>query len=232
MTKHKEIYVTPSHTKKVFANMKIEGKGFSGRVTPLFETMMVQAHEELCEGSEIPTDPQHTPTIIQPSTSQPQKKQSRRKQRKDTEVPQPSGSTEPIIDEAANEEHVHVHSNDPLLSGNDRLKLNELMELCTNLSQRVLDLENTKTSQAAEITKLKERVKKLERRNKSRTPGVKRLRNVGRTTRIKSSKDKGLGAQEDASKQERKIADLDDDAKVTLVDEAQERNDDNLMFDT
>ncbi|GJV04018.1 hypothetical protein Tco_1337587 [Tanacetum coccineum] len=68
---------------------------------------------------------------------------------------------EPITDEAANEEHVPVHSNDPLLSGEDRLKLNELMKLCTNLSQRVLDLENTKTSQAAEITKLKERVDML-----------------------------------------------------------------------
>ncbi|GKD43862.1 ribonuclease H-like domain-containing protein, partial [Tanacetum coccineum] len=202
MTKHKEIYITHSHTKKVFANMKIEGKGFSRRVTPLFEIMM------------------------------PQKKQPRRKQRKDTEVPQPSGSTEPITDEAANEEHVPVHSNDLLLSGEDRLKLNELMELCTNLSQRVLDLENTKTSQAVEITKLKERVKKLERRNKSRTPGLKRLRKVGRTARIESSEDEGLGAQEDASKQGRKIADLDADAEVTLVDEAQERNDDNLMFDT
>ncbi|GJR86868.1 hypothetical protein Tco_0210879 [Tanacetum coccineum] len=62
-----------------------------------------EAPEELGEGSEIPTDPQHTPTIIQPSTSQPQKKQPRRKQRKDTEVPQPSGSTEPITDEVANE---------------------------------------------------------------------------------------------------------------------------------
>ncbi|GJX39200.1 hypothetical protein Tco_0252503 [Tanacetum coccineum] len=151
---------------------------------------------------------------------------------KDTEVPQPSGSTEPITDEAANEEHVPIHSNDPLLSGEDRLKLNELMELCTNLSQRVLDLENTKTSQAAEIAKLKERVKKLERRNKSRTPGLKRLRKVGRTARIESSEDEGLGAQEDASKQGRKIADLDADAEVTLVDEAQGRNDDNLMFDT
>ncbi|GKE73753.1 hypothetical protein Tco_1535794 [Tanacetum coccineum] len=57
MTKHKEVYVTPSHTKKVFANMKREGKGFPGRVTPLFETMMVQALEELVEGSEIPIDP-------------------------------------------------------------------------------------------------------------------------------------------------------------------------------
>ncbi|GKG26079.1 hypothetical protein Tco_0399225, partial [Tanacetum coccineum] len=36
----------------------------------------------------------------------------------------------------------------------------------------------------------------------------------------------------DASKQGRKIVDLDADAEVTLVDEAQERNDDNLMFDT
>ncbi|GJV70939.1 retrovirus-related pol polyprotein from transposon TNT 1-94, partial [Tanacetum coccineum] len=149
-------------------------------------------------------------------------------------LPQTKNSTfsKPITDEAANEEHVPIHSNDPLLSGEDRLKLNELMELCTNLSQRVLDLENTKTSQAAEITKLKERVKKLERRNKSRTPGLKRLRKVGRTARIESSEDEGLGAQEDASKQGRKIADLDADAEVTLVDEAQGRIDDNLMFDT
>ncbi|GJS16035.1 hypothetical protein Tco_0410507 [Tanacetum coccineum] len=78
------------------------------------------------------------------------------------------------------------------------------MELCTNLSQRVLDLENTKTSQAAEITKLKERVKKLERRNKSRTLGLKRLRKVGRSAQVISSKDEGLGAQEDASNQGRK----------------------------
>ncbi|GJT00828.1 hypothetical protein Tco_0821997 [Tanacetum coccineum] len=112
------------------------------------------------------------------------KKQPRRKQRKDTEVPQPSGSTEPITDEAANEEHVPIHFNDPLLS------------------------ENTKTSQDAEITKLKEGVKKLEKSNKSRTPGLKRLR-------------KG-----------RKISDVDADVNVILVDEAQGRNDDNLMFDT
>ncbi|GJX93695.1 hypothetical protein Tco_0348281 [Tanacetum coccineum] len=49
------------------------------------------------------------------------KKQLRRKQRKDTKVPQPSGTTKPITDEAVNEEHVPVHSNDPLLSGYVRL---------------------------------------------------------------------------------------------------------------
>ncbi|GKC17917.1 hypothetical protein Tco_1014699 [Tanacetum coccineum] len=172
MTKHKEIYITPSHTKKVFANLKREGKGFSGRVTPLFQTMMVQALEEL----------------------------------------------EPITDEAANEEHVPIHSNDPLLSGEDRLKLNELIELCTNLSQRVLDLENTKTSQAAEIAKLKESVKKLERRNKSRTSGLKMLKKVGITARIESSEDEGLGAQEDESKQGMKIVNPNADAEEVEVE--------------
>ncbi|GJQ96671.1 hypothetical protein Tco_0007810 [Tanacetum coccineum] len=51
--------------------------------------MVIQAQEEMGEGSAIPNDPHHTP--IQPSTSQPQKKQrSRKPKRKDTEVPQPS----------------------------------------------------------------------------------------------------------------------------------------------
>ncbi|GKF26928.1 hypothetical protein Tco_0082822 [Tanacetum coccineum] len=55
-------------------------------------------------------------------------------------------------------ENVSKHSNDLLLargntlkSGEDSLKLNELMELCTNLQIRVLDLEKTKTTQAEEI---------------------------------------------------------------------------------
>ncbi|GJX52991.1 hypothetical protein Tco_0281360 [Tanacetum coccineum] len=54
MSNHKRIYVTPSRTKKIFGNMKREGKGFSGRVTPLFPTMMVQAQEEMGEGSARP----------------------------------------------------------------------------------------------------------------------------------------------------------------------------------
>ncbi|GKC64414.1 hypothetical protein Tco_1097012 [Tanacetum coccineum] len=175
MSTHDEIFVTPSHIKKVFGNMKRVGKGFSGAVTPIFPTMMVQAQEEIGEASAMPTDPHHTP-IFQPSTSQPQKKQSRRKQRKDTEIPQSSGPTEPIVDETANEENVPTQSNDPPLlrvntlgSGEDRLKLNELIDLCTKLSDRVLDLETTKTAQAKEIASLKKRVKKLERKRKSKT---------------------------------------------------------------
>ncbi|GKA39348.1 hypothetical protein Tco_0731899 [Tanacetum coccineum] len=112
----------------------------------------------------MPTVPQHTPTINPPSTSKPQKKQSRKKQRKDTEVSQSSDLTEPMADETKNVESIPTHSNDPLLSGEDRLKLNELMEICTSLSQRVVALETTKTNQALEIDSLKRRVKKLEKK--------------------------------------------------------------------
>ncbi|GKA40777.1 hypothetical protein Tco_0733370, partial [Tanacetum coccineum] len=127
---------------------------------------------------------------------------------------------------------IPTHSNDPLLSGEDRLKLNELMELCTSLSQRVLDLETTKTIQALEIDSLKRRVKKLEKKQRSRTHRLRRLYKVGRSARVVSSEEEGLGDQEDASKQGRKIDKIDQDAEVTLVDETQGRYGDNFMFDT
>ncbi|GJR08458.1 hypothetical protein Tco_0791110 [Tanacetum coccineum] len=86
LSTHNRIYVAPSHTKKIFANMRRVGKGFSGRVTPLFPTMVVQNQSQMGEGSAIPTDPHHTPTFIQPSP-QPQKTQKPRKpKRKDTQV--------------------------------------------------------------------------------------------------------------------------------------------------
>ncbi|GKC21923.1 hypothetical protein Tco_1024073, partial [Tanacetum coccineum] len=56
------------------------------------------------EGSANPTDPHHTPTIIQPST-QPQRTQKPRKsKRKDTQVPQPSDPSDNVADEAVHKE--------------------------------------------------------------------------------------------------------------------------------
>ncbi|GJX42734.1 hypothetical protein Tco_0257724 [Tanacetum coccineum] len=157
MSHHKKTYVNPSHTKKIFANMKREGKDFSRRVTPLFATMMVQANQEEGVNSKIPTDYQWTPITTQPSTSKPQKKQSRRKQRKDIEVSQSIASTEPMNEKETSEESILKHSYDPSQSGEDRIQLHELMNLCTNLSDRVLALETTKTTQALEIASLKSR---------------------------------------------------------------------------
>ncbi|GJV59033.1 hypothetical protein Tco_1465133 [Tanacetum coccineum] len=56
-----------------------EGKGFFGRITPLFQTMMVQALEDLGKDSTVHTDSHSIPIIIQPSSSKPQKKKFRRK---------------------------------------------------------------------------------------------------------------------------------------------------------
>ncbi|GJU80191.1 hypothetical protein Tco_1282556 [Tanacetum coccineum] len=119
-------------------------------------------------------------------------------------------------------ENVSKHSNDPLLtrgntfqSGEDSLKLNELMELCTNLQTRVLDLEKTKTKQAEEIISLKTRVKKLEQKKRSITHGLKRLYKVGLTDMVESSRDEeSLG--EDASKQGR-INAIDFDEEFELL---------------
>ncbi|GKB39563.1 hypothetical protein Tco_0884505 [Tanacetum coccineum] len=193
-------------------------------VLPQTKYLTFPTLEEVGEGSAVPTDSHHT--ITQPSTSRPQKKQSRRKQRKD------SGPIEPITDEANNEEHVSTPSYNPSQNGEDRMQLNELIDLCAKLSDRVLALKNTNTSQAAEIATLKERVMKLEKKRRSRTYKPRRLYKVCFSRRIESSDDASLGVQEDASKQGRKIADLDADTEVTLIDETQWRNNEDLMFDT
>ncbi|GJV80379.1 hypothetical protein Tco_1516249 [Tanacetum coccineum] len=62
--------------------------------------MVVQEQAKMGKGLANPIDPYHTPTIIQPSP-QPQKKQKPRKtKRKDTQIPQSSGPTAHVADEA------------------------------------------------------------------------------------------------------------------------------------
>ncbi|GKE59070.1 hypothetical protein Tco_1498255, partial [Tanacetum coccineum] len=91
----------------------------------------------------------------------------------------------------------------PLIGGytprNDegRLKLKELIVICTKLSKQVLDLEKEKDAQAMEILKLKQRVKKLERKRKSSISHPRR-----RIYRQVKSFDNDLD-EEDASKQGR-----------------------------
>ncbi|GJR88424.1 uncharacterized mitochondrial protein-like protein [Tanacetum coccineum] len=248
MSTHNRIYVTPSHTKKIFRKMRRVGKGFSRRETPLFQTMVVQDQADMGEGSAIPTDPHHTPTISQPSTSQPKMKQ---RPRKCLDAEQDRGNinktrskaipNEPISPGTSSgggprhqdtmrdniaqtrSENVSKTSNDPLLvrgnilqSGEDSLKLKQLMEFCTKLQQRVLDLENTKTVQSQEITSLKLRVKKLENKGGSRTHKLKILYKVRLSRRVESSDEASLGDQEDASKQWRKIDDTDKYVEITL----------------
>ncbi|GJR61352.1 hypothetical protein Tco_1503514 [Tanacetum coccineum] len=67
-------YDTPSQTKKVFSNMARQSKSFSGKVTLLFESMLV--HNQALEGksSVTPPEPQPTPSTLQQNISEPQTK--------------------------------------------------------------------------------------------------------------------------------------------------------------
>ncbi|GJZ09059.1 hypothetical protein Tco_0543342 [Tanacetum coccineum] len=63
----------------------LNGGDFSGRITPLFDIMMVQASEEVGEDSDHPTDSNQISIVDQPFASSPPKKKqnSKRKQRKE-----------------------------------------------------------------------------------------------------------------------------------------------------
>ncbi|GKD01777.1 hypothetical protein Tco_1172051, partial [Tanacetum coccineum] len=227
--------------------MRRQGKDFSGIVTPLFSSMLVQ-QADMGEGSGQPTNPQHTSTSDQPSneepitipsSSQPKKTYRPRKAKRAIEISQSSRLIPLVTNESVTKERECIIErvattassleaeqdkgninrtqsiatlNEPspqgtgsgsgprvntLGSREDRLKLKELMDLCTKLSDIVLDLEITKTTQAKEIASLKKRVKKLERKRKSKTLGI-NLFKIGTSTR------RSLG-EKDASKQGRNL---------------------------
>nr|GFA52811.1 hypothetical protein [Tanacetum cinerariifolium] len=176
MSHHKGIYVNPSLIKKVFANIKRVGIGFSRAVTPLFGKMM-------------------------------RKHKPRRKEGKETKV-SPT--------ELHTEDHVPTTSNDLLPSGEDRIQLKELMFLCTNLSNKVLDLENKviemKSSHKAKIAELKSKVEKLEEEKMSLIKEIKSINTMVESPAIKET----VVDKEELSKQGRKIANIDADAEVNL----------------
>ncbi|GJX62945.1 hypothetical protein Tco_0295845 [Tanacetum coccineum] len=182
MPTHKRIYIAPSHTKKIFGNIRRVGKGFSGRETPLFQTMMVPDQEEVGEADEAVNE-EIDDSLERAATTA-----------TGLEAEQDSGNIDKTQSKATLNEPSSsgTSSGNTLQSGEDRLKLEELMALCTTLQSRVLALETTKTTQTTEIASLKRRVKKLERRNKSRTHGLKRLYNVGSSGRVESSNEEDI----------------------------------------
>ncbi|GJR87916.1 hypothetical protein Tco_0211927 [Tanacetum coccineum] len=240
MKSHNRIYVTPSHTKKIFRNMKRVGKGFSGRETPLFPTMVVQNQADMGEGSAIPTDPHHTP--IQPSTSQPQRKQRPRKpKRKDTEVPQPSGPTSNVADEAVNEEMddsleraaTTATGLDAEQDGGNIDKTqskatpNEPSSLGTSSGggpKRQETMGDTIAQTRSENVSKFYNDPLLAREHKD-------CSSLGDYKFETESQEVREERREDASKQVRKIDDIDKDVEITLVDETQGRYGDDIMFD-
>ncbi|GJU10318.1 hypothetical protein Tco_1132714 [Tanacetum coccineum] len=217
--------------------IKSASKVFSGRVTPLFPTMMVQNQSQMGEDKAVHKELGDSLVWAATTVSSLEAEQDSGNitQTRSKAIPNEfssqgtnSGGGPRCQETMGNTisqtrfENVSKHSNDSLIargntlqSDEDRLKLDELMAICTNLQNKVLDLEQTKTSQDSEIASLKRRVNKLEKKNRSRTHKLKRLYKVGLTTRVESSDDEErLG--EDASKQGR-IDAINADEEITLV---------------
>ncbi|GJW32649.1 hypothetical protein Tco_0052681 [Tanacetum coccineum] len=193
---HTRTYPTPTLTSKLFSNMRRASKGYSGVVTPLFESMLVQAHDE--EQLQSPSRITSSPSLSQQPT-------------------QSSPSPEPIqptheAEETASMPHdsplhdVHSHG-----SAEGSVQQHDLTVLVTKLNDRIdgleKDLQQTKKTYSTALTKLVLRVKKLEYKLKS---GKAR-----RKAKIVLSDDEEIA--EDSSKQGRKISQIDEDPTISLV---------------
>nr|GEV91113.1 retrovirus-related Pol polyprotein from transposon TNT 1-94 [Tanacetum cinerariifolium] len=190
LSTHTTKYISPALTQKVFANMRRVGKGCFGVETPLFEGMLVAGEpkvqgdaEEQVQGNDndaaqgadiavsgddvqdqsipLPTLPPQPPQDI-PSTSQVQ-----------SPPPQPQ----------------FLPPAQPQSADIPMSLLQEALDAYAALTRRVEHLKHDKVAQDLEITKLKTRVKKLERANK------------------------------DASNHGRMIAELDRDEGIALMDD-------------
>nr|GEX85244.1 hypothetical protein [Tanacetum cinerariifolium] len=208
LSSHTTKYTSSALTQKVFANMRMVGKGFSGVETPLFDGMLVpqQVHDDVADDVDddvaddvdddvaddiVDADAEPTPPSPTPATTAPPQQAliPLSSQVQSTPPPSPHQS---LIAQPSSPPPQQPPSHDAEIS---MALLNQLLATCAILTKKVGDLEHDKIAQAIEITKLKQRAKRLEKK------------------------------REDASKQRGKIAELDTDEDVTLKEVDAEKND-------
>ncbi|GJR59282.1 hypothetical protein Tco_1501444 [Tanacetum coccineum] len=184
-------------TSKVFSFMVKKGKHFSGNVTPVFESMLVQPTEDEGEASERQSEPQPTPSPPHLSADQHEIQAD--------PSPRPS-LTIPILDsipEGSGGNHGGQSSSDRSLLGNeDGLTFQSVYDLCVSLCKQVTD-------QAKEIKHLKAHIKKLKKKAKPVITHYKAwMKNVSMKQRLvgKKSFQKKWMQKESVSKQGRKPA--------------------------
>nr|GEW59998.1 hypothetical protein [Tanacetum cinerariifolium] len=138
LSTHTTKYTSPALTQKVFANMRRVGKGFFRVETPLFKAMLVE--------QEINKEGNADEHVEEVNTGDATKGD-------DSDV---HGEVQPPLPQ-------------PQQAADFPMSLlQEAMDACAALTRKVKHLEFDKVAQALEITKLKKRMKKLEKRNKER----------------------------------------------------------------
>ncbi|GKB16431.1 hypothetical protein Tco_0850354 [Tanacetum coccineum] len=157
-------------TSKVFSFMVKKGKHFSGKVTPLFATMLVQPTQDEGAHSERPSEAQPTPSPA-PTSEVPNEPQTDSSPAQTSEVPfeqqtdlSPRPSPIPIIPDSIPETsggNLGGHSSsDKSLSGNEGdMTLQSVYDLCLSLCAQVSDQAKEIQHLKAQITKLKKQAK-------------------------------------------------------------------------
>ncbi|GKF16928.1 hypothetical protein Tco_0061846, partial [Tanacetum coccineum] len=215
LQQHSRIYPAPSLSMKVFNNMKRPTKGFSGQEVALFSTMLdVTKYSPLpsritSSSSHSPSPspastPAHTTTdITQPSPSQPSPSQPSPTQPSPT-LPSPGAEPHFPTPHDSPLHAVHSHGSDE-----SSLKLQELMNLITTLSDRIkileADLIKTKKTYSSAYTKLILRVKKLESQIK-----IGKARSQAKVVLLDDE-----AFEDDSSKQGRKLSDAEGQEKAS-----------------
>ncbi|GJR29090.1 hypothetical protein Tco_1105322 [Tanacetum coccineum] len=210
LQQHTRSYPVPSLSMKVFNNMKRPTKGFSGQEVALFPTML-DVTEPSTSPSRITSSPSHSP---EPSTQHSPDNTTAAASQPSPTQPSPT-HLPPGAEHHFSPPHdsplhaVHSHGSDE-----GSLKLNELMNLVTKLSDRIGvledDLKKTKKTYSSAYTLLNNsQVKKLESQIKT---GKAR-----RKARVVLSDDEVI--EDDSSKQGRKLSDAEVQEKASTETE-------------
>nr|GEX13982.1 putative ribonuclease H-like domain-containing protein [Tanacetum cinerariifolium] len=208
LSTHSTRYISHTLAQKVFANMRRVGKGFSGVETPLFAGMLAAretAEEGLAE-EQVQAD-SAVASAVQETIAEDVAHEAI-----------PSTPTLLILTSPPS----HVPSSPPQQPQNPPqappqgadfpAHFQKVLDTCSALTHRVEHLEHDNVAQKLEIIKLKARVKRLERANRVKSSKLKRLRKVGTSHRIESSKD-----MEDVFNQGRMIT---EDKRIELIKDA------------
>ncbi|GJR52790.1 ribonuclease H-like domain-containing protein [Tanacetum coccineum] len=222
LQQHTRSYFVPSLTMKVFSNMKRPTKGFSGQEVALFPTMLGVTAPSISP-SRITSSPSHSPKPSPSPTSSPSPKPIPDHTTAAVTKPSPTqpSPTQPslTLPSPGVEHHFPIPHDSPLHAihshGSDEgsLKLNELMNLVTKLSDEIgvleADLKKTKQTYNSAYTKLILRVKKLESQIM--------IGKARRQARVVLSDDEDIA--DDSSKQGRKLSDAEVQEKASTKTE-------------
>nr|GEX28811.1 hypothetical protein [Tanacetum cinerariifolium] len=168
--------------------MRRVGKGFFRVDTPLFEGMLVPQQVQVDIDAAVEDDDAAEPTSPTPATTPPTQQELIPSTSQVAPTPPPSPHQSPIASPSSPPQQ--QQPSQPLQTTDISMDLlNKLLETCTTLTKKVGDLEQDKIAQAIKITKLKQRVRKLEKKRKLKASGLKRLRKEGKIAKKDADED-------------------------------------------